>query len=171
MKLMNLFLTIKFNIKRFIEKDIKQPTDTEKRVYKKCFIGASIFAVCVFSFLLLQNTFLANAVSEARNEAEGFVTDIVKLVVPGSTVIAVCLVAINIVTIMTTKNQKKIESSIAWIKGICVAWACLQCINVLILIIKLAVTGKSTGWQANSAYNGLLGGQSANGKFTPLFGY
>lgn len=168
---MNLFLRIKFNIKKFIEKDIKQPTDIEKKVYKKCLIGASIFAVCVFSFLLLQNTFLANAVQTARNEAENFVTDIVKLVVPGSTVIAVCLVAINIVTIMTTKNQKKIESSLAWIKGICVAWACLQCINVLILIIKLVVTGKSTGADANATYNSLLKNQSEGGKFTPLFGY
>ena len=72
------------------------------------------------------------------------------VVVGIATIVAVTLIAYNIIVLMISKNDKKAEVAMAWIKAIIIAWLCLMCMSIIIKLIK-SVALINTGTDRNGA--------------------
>lgn len=167
--IMNYLNSLKLKTNTFIQKEFLNPTDLEKKIYKKCVIGT--FCLCFAMFLLLSftnnsfhagNYFDNTVYNQELKNLENQVNEIYLLLSGSATLIAVVMIAINLVTIMTSKNQRKLETSVAWIKGIIIAWACIMLAGVFWLLIKELAS-------FHVVTNGL--GNRTNSKFEPLFNY
>lgn len=115
-------------------------SDDEKRIYKTAIKGVSITCLLItLIFIFSGNAFFAGYTidtSGAEDSFRNFFNETYGIIIGSATLIAVCLIAINIVTIMSSKNQRKIEQAVTWIKAIAIAWLFLCLISLVIGAIK-----------------------------------
>lgn len=119
---------------------IKNMSEDDKLIYNKVFKGALLFSILVAMFILLSNnSFNASYTIDTSGAETAFkklFNDTYVIIIGVATSIAVCIVAINIVTIMTSKNQRKTEQAVTWIKAVAIAWFCLMVISLIIAAIQ-----------------------------------
>lgn len=146
-----------FLIKNKIDNKISNMTSEEKNIYKKVFSVAFIFCILMGGSYLFHADGYTIDSSKAETSFKTIFNDVYALVMGVATIIAVTLVAYNIVVIMSSKNQKKIDSAFTWIKAIVVAWLFIMLISIFITLIKQA-----------SGYDDVTSSSSKTG---PLFKY
>lgn len=137
-----------FYLKHKMKNKIENLSDDEKKIYNITYKATSIFCIILLLIGACSNLFIA--ADNSNPFASTF--NSVWLVVAGSaTAIGVCLIAINIVTIMTSKNQRKTEQAVTWIKAIAIAWLFLMIIGIFITLIQQMVGNVNTSG-SNSQY-------------------
>lgn len=119
---------------------VKNISEEDKCIYNKVFKGALLFSILMAMFILLSNnSFNASYTIDTSGAETAFkklFNDTYVIIIGVATSIAVCIVAINIVTIMTSKNQRKTEQAVTWIKAVAIAWFCLMVISLIIAAIQ-----------------------------------
>lgn len=119
---------------------IQNISEEDKCIYNKVFKGALLFSIFMAMFIVLSsNSFNASYTVDTSGAETAFkklFNDTYAIIIGVATSIAVCIVAINIVTIMTSKNQRKVEQAVTWIKAVAIAWFCLMIISLIIAAIK-----------------------------------
>lgn len=116
--------------------------------YKK--IAAFSAQVGIVLNIFLTSMFFATYEVDTAGVAEAFkntFNSIYVAVIGSATAIAVVIIACCLVTIMTTKNQRKIEEMMTWVKSVCIAWVFLFLtsiiINFIIALVGDAINGNS----------------------------
>lgn len=143
-----------FYIREKVKDKFQNLTDDEKKIYGTTYKCASLFVFILMIIGISSNLFFA---TDSGNPFIGVFNDVYKAFIGVSTTLAVFLVAVNLITIMTSKNQRKTEQAVTWIKAIAVAWLFLMLTSVFIVIIKSAV--------------GDVNKKGSNSQYSPIFEY
>lgn len=143
-----------FYIKEKFNEKIQNLSDDEKRIYKITYKCVSFFVFVLMLIEISSNLFFA---ADTGNPFINTFNDIYVAIAGSATLIAVCLIAINLVTIMTSKNQRKTEQAVTWIKAIATAWLFLMMISVFITMIK--------------GFVGNVNKKDFNSRYSPIFKY
>lgn len=119
----------------FIKQKVEGITPEHASIYRKCLTTA----LCLFVFTLFVSVMLPafNAtynvdVSGTETKYKDLFNGIYAVCLPVFTIIAVTLIGYNILVIMSSKNQKKIDTAYTWIKAIAISWLCLALAGVVI---------------------------------------
>ena len=112
-------------------------SDVDKRIYRKTFLCSAIFCMILFGCNLFFADYSIDS-SSAESSFRNIFNSVYAQVMGVATLIAVSLIAYNILIIMTSKNQKKIDLSYTWIKAIAISWVFLMLISIFITMIKQA---------------------------------
>jgi cytochrome bd-type quinol oxidase subunit 2 len=160
-KMNNKMFLLRRNVCHFINEKRNNLSDAEKKIYGKVIKGSSIYMILfllfsTFGSFLFRADYTVDADAAQEAFAELF-NSLYGIIIGVATVLAVVIVAYNILIIMTSKNTRKVEESITWIKAVCIAWLCLMCLSVIITLIK--------GFASD------LGKQGTGNSSGPLFSY
>lgn len=137
-----------------VEHKIGNLSDEEKKIYKQCF-GVMFVACALLSVALFAPSFYASYtidVSGTLNEYKTMFNEIYPVAAASASIIAVTLVAYNLIVIMTSKNQKKCDTAYTWIKAVAITWLCFMLVSV---VIKIAVEFFNEGVAESSGKLGL----------------
>lgn len=153
-KIYNKIYLLKANICKSIEYKINTLSDTEKRIYKKCFIGTTAALGILSMGSIFNNNFIAS--SQAKTDFKSFINEFYGWFLGIATVLAVVIIAANLCILMTSKNQRKVEECVAWIKSVAVAYICFLLVSIFIKMgeqLFNSIDTKANGSGANVLFH------------------
>jgi len=120
-------------------KEVKERRNHSKILYW------SLMAVLMALMCSMQLVFAAETVT-IWDKFSSIMRDFYLKLVGISTIIAVVMTTIAMIIRMTSRNQKAVEESTAWIKRILISWFILNMLGFIVAYIQPLVSGGTYTW-------------------------